>query len=92
MILRILRRDFTRFKGLADMMGKYIFLSLYTPSVDKIFFLGEQKFLIGGARVAHEPRDELAVLGFFGIVRVIGALPERLRYGFAIIDMKWFYP
>ena len=58
-------------------------------SITERFFkpLGKKKLRIGGVRITLVCGDQFILLGFVGVHRVVGALGQALRDGFALVLM-----
>ena len=59
------------------------------PSGDMLVLtLGEEKFLIAGARITAIGADIFSIVGFLFVLRIIGAVRKTLGHRFSLVDMQ----
>ena len=82
-----LRRDLSRFEGLADLIGDHFML--LPPTGDLLILtLGQHKLFVHGHRVTLIAGDQFALFGLFRILCIIRSVTQTLSNGFPLVYMQ----
>ncbi len=83
-----LRRDLAGKERLPDLIAEDVRVSFLLPARDCFVpRLAQQKFRVGGSRVAHVGGNQFAVPRFRRVPPIIEAVSKGLRNGFPLADM-----
>ena len=86
-LVRFLRRYLARLERLANMIREDVSPSLIAASDVFVLALCVQKFFLGELRSAAISGNELTIVSFVKITRVLRAFKERLRDAFSLVDV-----
>ena len=86
-LVRLLRRDFSRLKGLPNLICNHI-MRLGSTGDMLILPFGKQKFLITGLCITGIRADIFSIFRLCCILRIISTVSQTLRYRLSFIDMQ----
>ena len=84
----VLRGDFPRAEGLADMVGDHIVCAPDAPGSGNVLALGQHKLGVGHTAVALVAGDELAVVCLLRIGHIVDNRADGTALGPALADMQ----
>ena len=86
-LICFLRRDFSRFERLSDLIGNHILL-LLSPGDMKILAFCKKEFFICSPRITLIGTDIFSVFCFSAVLSIFQSVCETLRYRLSFVDMQ----